>query len=78
MKYLNIQTYEQINFWILANIREHSNIEHLNIRIFANNRTFELSNNRILANIRTSNISMLKKRTSSNILVAPGVDIHYK
>ena len=37
-------------------IKEHSNIEHANIRILANIRTFEHLKNRTLANIRTLNI----------------------
>ena len=36
--------------------KEHSNIEHANIRILANIRTFEHLKNRTLANIRTLNI----------------------
>ena len=38
-------------------IKEHSNIEHANIRILANIRTFEHLKNRTLANIRTFELS---------------------
>ena len=40
-------------------IKERSNIEHANIRILANTRTFEHLKNRTLANIEDSNFRIL-------------------